>query len=269
MLDLLHFDSIFLQSEPCFANRVYRIQNIQNKNHNNNYYARGTLVKVADSRAGCKKHKRDSSSKIIKHPFIKFKTSSSHISKRNNHLHKIEITFQILTISFHLRPNVTTLKRPRWNRQPGENGSLAATRARPQGLRPRSPAEPAAASLRLLLLLPIIPLELLEELALGLHHVGAVASTLGAEPFPLGLGGEGDAGEMEPLYGAEVVVAEDHLAEGDLVAEAVARLVRVDGVRLARRRLRPLRRLPRLALLLLADACACATLHYITKAHTY
>lgn len=60
-------------------------------------------------------------------------------------------------------------------------------------------------------------------MSLGLHYVWAVAAALGAEPLALGLGGERDAGEVEPLDGAEVVVAEDHLAEGDLVAEAVAR----------------------------------------------
>lgn len=70
---------------------------------------------------------------------------------------------------------------------------------------------------------------------------------------------------MEPLDGAEVVVAEDHLAEGDLVAEAVARLVGVDGVRVARRRLRPLRRLPRFAFFLFANTWGVEDIKYAVR----
>lgn len=60
---------------------------------------------------------------------------------------------------------------------------------------------------------------------------------------------------MEPLYGAEVVVAQNHLPEGYLVAKAVARLVRVDGVGFFGRSLRALRRLARFAFFLLAYTC--------------
>lgn len=65
--------------------------------------------------------------------------------------------------------------------------------------------------------------------SLGLHLVAAIASTPGAVPAALGLGGEHDAGEVEPLDAALLVVAADHLAEGDLLAQAVRGLVRVDG----------------------------------------
>ena len=40
---------------------------------------------------------------------------------------------------------------------------------------------------------------------------------------------------MEPLDGAQVIVAQDHLAKGDLIADTVGRLVRINGLR--RRRL--------------------------------
>lgn len=71
-----------------------------------------------------------------------------------------------------------------------------------------------------------------EELGLaafGLHLVAAVPPTAGAVPAAFGLGGEQDAGEMEPLDAALLVVAADHLAKGDLLAQAVRGLVGVDG----------------------------------------
>ena len=52
-------------------------------------------------------------------------------------------------------------------------------------------------------------------------------STPGTVPLPLGLGGDVQATEVEPLDGTVVVVAPDHLAVGHLVAEAVGRLVGV------------------------------------------
>ena len=51
---------------------------------------------------------------------------------------------------------------------------------------------------------------------MSLHRRRFVASALGTEPLSLGLVGQLDAGEMEPLDGAQVVVATDHLAVGDL-----------------------------------------------------
>ena len=52
--------------------------------------------------------------------------------------------------------------------------------------------------------------------------------TLWAVPLPLWLGGEVHAPEVEPLDGTVLVVAADHLAVADLVAEAVHGLVGVD-----------------------------------------
>lgn len=52
-------------------------------------------------------------------------------------------------------------------------------------------------------------------------------STPGTVPLPLGLGGDVQAPEVEPLDGTVVVVTPDHLAVGHLVAEAVGRLVGV------------------------------------------
>ena len=51
----------------------------------------------------------------------------------------------------------------------------------------------------------------------------------GTVPFALGLGGDVQTPEVEPLDGTVVVVAPDHLAVGHLVAEAVGRLVGVHG----------------------------------------
>ena len=50
---------------------------------------------------------------------------------------------------------------------------------------------------------------------------------LGAVPLALGLGGDVEAAEVEPLDGAVVVVAPDHLAVAHLVAETVGGLVGV------------------------------------------
>ena len=55
---------------------------------------------------------------------------------------------------------------------------------------------------------------------MSLHCGRFVASALRAEPLSLGLVGQLDAGEVEPLDGAQVVVAADHLAVGDLEKEA-------------------------------------------------
>ena len=68
----------------------------------------------------------------------------------------------------------------------------------------------------------------LQKLSFRFHNCRLVSSAARAEPLPLGFTGELDAGEVEPLDGTQVVVAADHLAVGDLVAQAVGRLVRVD-----------------------------------------
>jgi len=73
--------------------------------------------------------------------------------------------------------------------------------------------------LGLLLLLLVVALQFLEELRLGLHHVGPISAAVGAEPLALRLQHQGDAREVEPLDGAQVVVAQDHLAKGDLPEE--------------------------------------------------
>ncbi|CAG5929613.1 unnamed protein product, partial [Menidia menidia] len=65
----------------------------------------------------------------------------------------------------------------------------------------------------------------------SVHGLFTVPSAFGAVPPPLGLVGQPDAGEVEPLDGALVVVAADHLAVGHLLAEAVGGLVGVDGER--------------------------------------
>ena len=75
--------------------------------------------------------------------------------------------------------------------------------------------------LQLFLLLLIVLLQLFEKLSLGLHDGGLVAPALGAEPFPLRLGNQLDAAEVEPFHGAEVVVAPHHLAVRDLLANTV------------------------------------------------
>ena len=62
----------------------------------------------------------------------------------------------------------------------------------------------------------------------GLHHRDLVPPAFGAVPLALGLRGELHAVKVEPLDGAQVVVAADHVAVGYLVAQAVRRLVGVD-----------------------------------------
>merc|ERR1719362_2121876 len=54
-------------------------------------------------------------------------------------------------------------------------------------------------------------------------------STAGTIPLALGLGGNVQTPEVEPLYGAVVVVTADHLPVGHLVAEAVGGLIGVHG----------------------------------------
>ena len=83
-------------------------------------------------------------------------------------------------------------------------------------------------SVHLHLPLLVVLLQLLQELCLGLHHRDLVPPALGAVPLALGLRGELHAVKVEPLDGAEVVVAADHVAVGHLVAQAVRRLVGVD-----------------------------------------
>ena len=80
----------------------------------------------------------------------------------------------------------------------------------------------------LLLLLLVELVQLLEEDGLGLHDGGLVAPALGAEPLALGLVVQLHAVEVEPLYGAEVVVAADHVAVRNLKRETnvVSRIIK-------------------------------------------
>ena len=66
------------------------------------------------------------------------------------------------------------------------------------------------------LLLLVVLVELLEKDSLGFHEGGLVAPALWTVPLALGLGGQLDAVEVEPLVGAEVVVASHHLTERHL-----------------------------------------------------
>ena len=60
-------------------------------------------------------------------------------------------------------------------------------------------------------------------------HIGPVASAVRAVPLALGLVSQSHTVEVKPLDFALKVVAANHLAVGDLVAEAVGGLVGVDG----------------------------------------
>lgn len=99
----------------------------------------------------------------------------------------------------------------------------------------------------------IISLQLFEKLCLRLHNIRSITTALGAEPLTLGLGSERHAREVKPFDGTEVVVAQDHLSVGDLVAETVRRFVRIYcQFFVSRGRLLALLRLSWLPLLLLA-----------------
>lgn len=98
----------------------------------------------------------------------------------------------------------------------------------------------AMLSLRFLLFLFVVSFELFEELRLGLHNVRPVAATLGTEPLALGLGGEGNTREVKPLYGAQIIITENHLAVRYLVAQTISRLVRIYREIVLRRRWRVL-----------------------------
>ena len=60
------------------------------------------------------------------------------------------------------------------------------------------------------------------------HDCGFVPSALWTEPLSLWLPLQQHTAKVEPLDGAQVVVAANHLAVGDLVAQAVSRLVRIN-----------------------------------------
>lgn len=68
------------------------------------------------------------------------------------------------------------------------------------------------------------------------QNIGTIAPTVGAIPFALWFRGNLDAGEVEPFSLAVAVVACDHFAIGELVADAEALLV--DGA--AGRHVRPI-----------------------------
>ena len=91
----------------------------------------------------------------------------------------------------------------------------------------RPPSSLAVVSIHLHLPLLVVLLQLFQELCLGLHHRDLVPPALGAVPLALGLRGELHAVKVEPLDGAEVVVAADHVTVGHLVAQAVRRLIGV------------------------------------------
>jgi hypothetical protein len=85
-----------------------------------------------------------------------------------------------------------------------------------------------SSSLELLLFLLVEPFQLFQELSLGLHHGGLVPPALGTEPFALRLPRQLHTVKMKPLDRTEIVIAPDHLAIGDLIAQAIRRLVRIN-----------------------------------------
>ena len=87
------------------------------------------------------------------------------------------------------------------------------------------PSLRAVESIHLHLLLNVLLLQLLQELCHGLHHRDLVPPALGAVPLAYGLRGELHAVKVEPLDGAEVVVAADHVPVGHLFAQTVGGFV--------------------------------------------
>ena len=57
----------------------------------------------------------------------------------------------------------------------------------------------------------------------------AIGGASGAKPLSFWFGGKSNAAEVEPLDGALEIVTSDHFPVGDLVTNAVSRLVRVHG----------------------------------------
>ena len=60
------------------------------------------------------------------------------------------------------------------------------------------------------------------------HDCGFVPSALWTEPLSLWIPLQLNTAKVEPLDGAQVVVTANHLAVGDLVAQAVSWLVRIN-----------------------------------------
>ena len=107
-------------------------------------------------------------------------------------------------------------------------GYTCSPRARPGG---------DAINTRLVLLAsgqPGPPLPVVGPLLFGLlqglvHGLLVLPSTFGAVPLALGFMVQPHAGEVEPLDGALVIVTAEHLSIGDLIAQTVRGLVRVNG----------------------------------------
>ena len=77
--------------------------------------------------------------------------------------------------------------------------------------------------------LPVVRPLLFGPLQTLVHSLFILTTAFGAIPFPFGLVVETHTREVEPLDGALVVIAADHLTVGDLLAQAICGLVRVDG----------------------------------------
>lgn len=65
----------------------------------------------------------------------------------------------------------------------------------------------------------IVAFEFLQELGLRFHHIRSVTSAVGTEPLALRFGHERHAAKVEPLDWAQIVITQDHLAEGYLKVE--------------------------------------------------
>lgn len=90
-------------------------------------------------------------------------------------------------------------------------------------------AGPLSSPPRGLRLLPVVRPLLFGFLQGLVHGLLVLPSTLGTVPLALGFVIQPHAGEMEPFDGALVIVTADHLSIGDLIAQTVRRLVRVNG----------------------------------------
>lgn len=90
-------------------------------------------------------------------------------------------------------------------------------------------ARPLSSLLRELRQLPVISALLFGFLQGLVHGLLILPSTFGTVPLALWFVIQPHAGEMEPLDGALVIVTADHFSIGDLIAQTVRWLVRVDG----------------------------------------
>ena len=62
-----------------------------------------------------------------------------------------------------------------------------------------------------------------------LLNITSIAPTVGTKPLSFGFSCEGNTGEVKPFDLTVAVIATNHFPEGDLIAQAVGRLIRVYG----------------------------------------